>query len=101
LKLRPHAWALVASGGVLLLLALAMVTVTLASTGENTAPPDGVLLVPYLFPAATVLLALGVYTRGARAFTRGRGAARAGALPLAAIAGLLAFAAFETSRFAR
>lgn len=101
LRLKPHVWAIVAGGGALLLLALAMVTVTLASTGENAAPPDGVLLVPYLFPAAAVLFALGVYARSARVFARARGAGRVGAVPLAAIAGVLAFVAFETSRLAR
>lgn len=101
LKLRPYAWTIVASGGALLLVALAMVTVTLASTGENPTPPDGVLLVPYLLPAALVLLALGVQLRSARLFARAQGARRAGAIPVAAIAGALAFVAFEISRFAR
>jgi hypothetical protein len=101
LKLKPHAWAVVSSGGALLLLALAMVTVALASTGENASPPDGVLLVPYLFPAANVLLALGSWRRSSRLLARARGAARGGAIPLAMIAGVLVFVAFETSRLAR
>jgi hypothetical protein len=78
-----------------------MVTVTLASTGENPTPPDGALLVPYLFPAAVLMLAIGVEGRAARLFARGRGAGRVSAIPIAAIAGAIAFFAFEASRFAR
>ena len=66
LRIRPHAWAIVVAGGMLLLLALAMVTVTLASTGENRTPPDGALLVPYLLPGGLVLLALGIAGRAGR-----------------------------------
>jgi hypothetical protein len=101
LRLKPPAWTLLGGAGTILLFALAMVTVTLASTGENGAPPDGVLLVPYLFPAATSLVALGLATRSSRRLVRERGARRAAAIPLAAAAGLLAFVAFETSRLAR
>jgi hypothetical protein len=100
LRLKPHAWSIVASGGALLLLALAMVTVTLASTGENPTPPDGVLLVPYAAPVALLLLALGMGLRAGRILARGRGARRLGGIPLAAIAGAAAFVAFEVSRFA-
>lgn len=100
LRLKPHAWTVVASGGAFLLLALAMVTVTLASSGEEAAPPDGVLLVPYLFPAATLLFALGLFVRSARLFAHAVGMRRAGAIPIAVIAGALAFIAFETSRLA-
>jgi hypothetical protein len=101
LRLKPASWGLLASGGALLLLALAMVTVTLASTGENPTPPDGVLLVPYLFPAAVVLVALGASGRAARLFARGYGPRRLLAIPVATLAGALAFVAFEASRFAR
>ncbi len=100
LRLKPHAWAIVAAGGAMLVLALAMVTVTLASTGENPTPPDGVLLVPYVVPAAALLLALGLSRRAARVLGRARGGRRLGGVPLAALAGALAFAAFELSRFA-
>ena len=101
LRFKPHAWAVVAAGGVVLLLALAMVTVTLASTGENPTPPDGALLVPYLFPAAVLMLAIGVAGRAARLFAKGYGVRRLSSIPLAAIAGAIAFFAFEASRFAR
>jgi serine/threonine protein kinase len=101
LRFKPHAWAVVAAGGTILLIALAMVTVTLASTGENPTPPDGALLVPYLFPAAVLMLALGVKGRAARLFAAGHGARRLASVPLAAIAGAIAFLAFEASRFAR
>jgi hypothetical protein len=98
LRLRPHAWSLVGSSSALLLLALAMVTVTLASTGENPTPPDGVLLVPYLLPAAVLLLAVGVVGRAGRRFADRRGAARAAFVPIAAAAGAIGFAAVEASR---
>lgn len=100
LRLQPRAWSIVASGGTLLLLALAMVTVTLASTGENPTPPDGALLVPYVAPVAVLLLALGMGVRAGRILGRAHGLRRLGGLPLAAIAGALAFAAFEASRLA-
>jgi hypothetical protein len=101
LKLRPNAWVLVGSAALMTLLALAMVTVTLASTGENPTPPDGALLVPYLFPAALLLLALGLVLRAARSFAWSRGGRRALALPLAALAGAIAYAAADGSRFFR
>ena len=85
----------------MLLLALAMVTVTLASTGENPTPPDGVLLVPYVTPVAIALLALGMGLRAGRILGRARGARRVAGVPLAAIAGVLAFVAFEVSRLAQ
>lgn len=100
LRLKPHSWLMLASAGVVLLLGLAMVTVGLASSGENPTPPDGVLLVPYLLPAALVLLALGVAALAARTFSGGSTAGRLATIPLAAIAGAIAFAAFELSRFA-
>ena len=101
LRFKPHAWAVVAAGGTILLLALAMVTVTLASTGENPTPPDGALLVPYLFPAALLMVAIGVEGRAARLFAASHGARRLASVPLAAVAGAIAFLAFEASRFAR
>jgi hypothetical protein len=101
LRFKPHAWAVVAAGGTILLLALAMVTVTLASTGENPTPPDGALLVPYLFPAALLMFAIGVEGRAARLFATSYGARRLSAVPIAALGGAIAFLAFEASRFAR
>jgi hypothetical protein len=100
-RLKPHAWALVASGGAMLLLALAMVTVTLASTGENPTPPDGVLLVPYLLPTAILFLGLGIGGRAARLFFDWRMSRKIGSVPLAAIAAVVVFFAYEISRFAR
>jgi hypothetical protein len=100
LRLRPHAWLVVLSGGALLFLALAMVTVTLASTGDNPTPPDGVLLVPYLAPAGLLLLALGMGARAGRRLAHASGAGRVLAVPLALAAGALAFVALEVSRFA-
>ncbi len=100
LRLKPHAWFVVLSGGALLLLALAMVTVTLASTGDNPTPPDGVLLVPFLAPAALAFLALGMAGRAGRIMGRADGARRLGGVPLAVLAGALAFVAFEVSHLA-
>jgi hypothetical protein len=67
----------------------------------NPTPPDGVLLIPYLLPTAVLFLALGLLGRAARRFARGGAGRRVTSLPLAAIAGALAFAAFEISRLAR
>lgn len=100
LKLTPRSWSLVASGGAMLLVALAMVTVTLASTGENPTPPDGALLVPYLLPVALALVSAGVASRAGRLFAMGGIGRRLGSIPVAAIAGALAFLAYETSRLA-
>ena len=100
LRLKPHAWFVVLSGGALLLLALAMVTVTLASTGDNPTPPDGVLLVPFLAPAALVLFAIGMAGRAGRRVAHARGAGRLGGVPIAVLAGALAFVAFEVSSLA-
>ena len=101
LKVRPYAWAIVAAGGTALLLAIAMVTVTLGSTGENSVPPDGGLLVPYLLPATVLLLSLGLVGRAGRHFAVAYGARKALTLPLSAIAGAIGYLAFEVSRFAR
>lgn len=101
LKLRPYAWAIVGAGGLMLLIAIAMVTVTLGSTGENSVPPDGGLLVPYLLPSAVLLVALGLVGRAGRRFAVAYGARKAVSLPIAAIAGILGYLAFETSRLAR
>ena len=100
LRLQPHAWSIVAAGGAMLVLALAMVTVTLASTGDNPTPPDGVLLVPYVAPVAILLLGLGMGGRAGRILARARGVRRLGGVPLAVIAGALAFVAFEVSGLA-
>ncbi len=100
IKSTPRSWSWVASATAMMLLALAMVTVTLASTGENPEPPDGALLVPYLLPAALLFFGLGLGGRAAWLFAQ-RGALRKlGAIPVAAIAGALCFAAYEASKLA-
>jgi serine/threonine-protein kinase len=95
-KLRPRSWALVGSATGLLLTSLAMVTVTLATTGEPGAPPDGVLLMPYVVPIALAGLALGVNGRAAILF-RGSIARKAAGVPVALIAAIIAFAAYANS----
>lgn len=100
MRLRPRSWAFVASAAVLFFMALAMVTVALASTGENSAPPDGALLLPYMIPAFVALFGLGVMGRAANAFTREGALPKLATIPLAALAGAILFAAYETSRFA-
>ena len=79
---------------------LAMVTVTLASTGENPTPPDGALLVPYAAPLGLLLLALGMGGRAGRILAWARGVRRIRGVPLAVASGALAFVAFEISRLA-
>ena len=101
IKSTPRSWATVGSGAAMLLLSLAMVTVTLASTGENPEPPDGALLVPYLAPAALLLLGLGVGGRAAALFARRGIGKKLGAIPLAAIAGAICFVAYATSKLAQ
>ena len=91
LRLRPRSWAFVVSGGAMLLTSLAMVTVTLVSTETNETPPDGALLIPWVVPIALAAVAIGLALRARR---------RLAALPLAAIAGALAFLAFEVSKLA-
>jgi hypothetical protein len=44
---------------------------------------------------------VGIAGRAARLFALGGGRRRAAAIPVAAIAGVIAFVAFEASRFAR
>ncbi len=99
LRLRPFAWSFVASAITTLLLALAMVTVTLASTDENGVPPDGAILVPYLLSVALVLASLGVALRASSAFTHLYGIRRAKSIILALASGILAFAALEVLGF--
>lgn len=100
LKLHPRSWALVASGGAMLVTALAMVTVTLASTGENPIPPDGVLLLPYLVPFAVLALGLGVVGRARQLMLRESIGNKLAGVPVAAIGGAIAFVAFELSKLA-
>jgi len=90
-RLRPRSWAFVVSGGAMLLASLAMVTVTLVSTETNETPPDGALLIPYVVPFGLLALAIGLAWRAR---------ARLAAVPLAALAGALAFLAFELSKLA-
>ena len=98
--LRPRSWTIVASGGPMLLMALAMVTVALTATEEHPAPPDGARLIPYLVPLSILILGVGMVRRAARGFFAKEGARRMVGLPLALIAGALFFVAIETSRFA-
>lgn len=95
-----RSWLLVGSAALVMLLALAMVTVTLASSGEHGPPPDGALLVPWLAPFATLLGGLDLVLRGARRLLHEEGGARAAGAPIALVGGALVFLAVETSRFA-
>lgn len=100
LRMRPRSWAVVVSGGAMLLASLAMVTVTLVSTEDNPSPPDGALLLPYVVPLALLSLAVGVAGRATHVFG-GEGVGRKlAAVPIAAVAGALAFLAVETSGLA-
>ena len=86
-KGRPRSWALVLGAGAFMLIALAMVTVALGSTGEMTAPPDGVLLMPYLVPAATLGIAISLSGRAAWLFMHRSLARKAMSVPVAMVAG--------------
>ncbi|MBX3189233.1 MAG: protein kinase [Labilithrix sp.] len=99
LRVTPRSWAALGSGFVTLLMALAMVTVTLASSGENPTPPDGARLVPYLLPLSVLLLAFGFVGQSSRLFAQGTVPRRVASLPLAMIGGALAFLAYEVGPF--
>ncbi|MBN9165987.1 MAG: hypothetical protein BGO98_11670 [Myxococcales bacterium 68-20] len=99
LKLRPRSYAMLGSATALVITSLAMVTVTLVSTEEHPAPPDGALLIPYVVPFAVLLLGLGVAGRGRSLFLRG-GGHRAGSLLAALAGGAIVFAALELSALA-
>jgi hypothetical protein len=90
-RLKPRSWEFVVSAGAMLVASLAMFTVTLVSTESNEMPPDGSLLIPWIIPFSLAALALGLALRAR---------SRLATLPLALIAGAIAFAAFETSQLA-
>lgn len=90
-RMKPRSWAFVVSGGAMLFASLAMVTVTLVSTESNETPPDGALLIPWVVPFSIAALALGLALRARHRFAT---------LPLALLAGVLAFLALETSKLA-
>lgn len=96
LKARGRSWALLGSALMLLVAALAMVTVTLVATDETPSPPDGALLIPYVMPLALVLFGLGVTSRGIRLFLDG-GGRRVLALLVAMLGGAFVFAGVELS----
>ncbi len=98
-KATPRSYAMIGSAAALLLSSLAMVTVTLVSTEEHPTPPDGALVIPYLVPAAVLLLGLGIAGRGPSLFLRG-GARRLGSAAAALFGGALVFAAVEISKLA-
>jgi hypothetical protein len=99
LKLRPRSYATVGSAAMLLVAALAMVTVTLVSTDEHPTPADGALLIPYVVPLGTILLGVGVAGRGPALFLDG-GARRAGTVVAGLLGGTLIFVGIEISAFA-
>jgi hypothetical protein len=98
-KVRPRSWAFVASAAAMFLAAIAMVTAALGSGPENTTPPDGVLLMPYLIPVGFIGVGLGVAGRGAAAFAMRSIARKLAVVPLAAIGAAIAFLGFEISAF--
>ena len=99
LKLRPRSYAMLVAAAALVITSLAMVTVTLVSTEEHPAPPDGALLIPYVVPFAILMLGLGVAGRGPSLFLGG-GGRRAGSVLAAVAGGAIAFAAVELSALA-
>lgn len=99
LRARGRSWAMLGSALMLLVAALAMVTVTLVATDETPSPPDGALLIPYVMPLALALFGIGVGGRGVRLFLDG-GAGRVLALVVAMLGGALLFAGIELSGLA-
>lgn len=99
LKARGRSWAMLGSALMLLVAALAMVTVTLVATDETPTPPDGALLIPYVMPLALALFGIGVAGRGVRLFLDG-GGRRLLALLVAMLGGALLFAGVELSGLA-
>jgi hypothetical protein len=93
-----RSYAMAVAAGLLLLTCLAMVTVTLVSTDEVPQPPDGARLIPYLVPAAILLLGLGTMGRGVRPFFRG-GARRALSFVFGVLGGAIAYAALALSNW--
>lgn len=100
LKARGRSWAMVSSAAMLLIAALAMVTVTLVATDETPTPADGALLIPYVMPLAIVLFGFGVASRGLP-FFHDRGARRVLTLVVGLLGGALIFAGIELSFLAR
>ena len=99
LKVRPRSYAMLASAGLLLLIAIAMVTVALVATEENPTPADGALLVPYAVPLGVLLFGFALARRGVALFLDG-GLRRGVAVLAGATGGAIAFAAFEWSMLA-
>lgn len=95
----PRSHAMLGSSAAFLVASLAMVTVTLVSTDEHPAPPDGALLIPYVVPLGLALLGLGVVGRGPPLFLAG-GSRRIGALVAALFGGAIVFVAIEISALA-
>jgi serine/threonine-protein kinase len=94
-KVRPRSAGFILAAVGFMLTALAMVTVALGSSPENPTPPDGALLIPYLLPLGVLGIGLGLGGRAAAAFRSPSIAKKLAVLPLGAIGGALAFAAFE------
>ena len=97
----PRSWPMVGGAGALLLISLAMVTVALGATGEATAPPDGVLLLPYLSPLVVLGIGLGALARAAWLFQHRVISRKLAALPVAALAGALLAVAWLLAPFVR
>ncbi len=95
-KLRPRSWPLVGSATGLLLMALAMVTVTLAS-GEEGTPPDGVRLLPFLVPIVLLGIGLDLAMRARILFRSESIVRKLVGGPVVFVAALFAYLAYETS----
>ncbi|HEY8074792.1 MAG TPA: protein kinase [Labilithrix sp.] len=95
-KLRPRSWPLIASATGMLLMALAMVTVTLAS-GEEGTPPDGVRLLPFLVPIALIGIGLDLAMRSRLLFRSDSIGRKLVGVPVVLVGGLFGYLAYETS----
>ncbi len=84
-----------------MLIGIAMITVTLASSGDMSAPPDGALLIPYVIPLVSVGWSIGAMEWGFWQWRTGIAANRGISVACAVGSGALAFLTIELSPLAR
>jgi hypothetical protein len=81
-----------------MLLGMAMITITFSTSGENAAPPDAAMLVPFLVPLLTVGASIAMLEWAFWQWRTGEAGRRALSLFYAAIGGTLAFATVELAQ---
>jgi hypothetical protein len=98
IRARPRSWGMMASGVVLLIALLLMVTIALVATDESPQPPDAARLVPYVVPLGAILLGLGIAGRGQEPYLDG-GARRALPFVFGLAGGLVIYAGIALSNY--